>query len=160
MLVGLASLLLGVCIHRIEITEFFKIKFMQKIIYFLLVFLLSTNVLAECPHTFTCTQQGCAKVTETSCSIPEPLIPNQIINKENFELNTQGATFVSPASNNNKQGSGNNPQYVPPAIGCAENGSCYGDTSVINGLPKTTRVDGYFRKDGTYVRGHYRSKGR
>ena len=133
---------------------------MQKIIYFLLAFLLSTNVLAECPHTFACTQQGCAKVTETSCSIPEPLISNQIINKESFELNTQGATFVSPASNTNKQGSGNNPQYVPPAIGCAENGSCYGDTSVINGLPKTTRVDGYFRKDGTYVRGHYRSKGR
>lgn len=133
---------------------------MQKLIYFLLAFLINTNLLAECPHTFTCTQQGCAKVTETSCSIPEPLISNQIINKENVELNSQGATFVSPASNKNKHGSGNTPQYVPPAIGCAENGSCYGDTSVINGLPKTTHVDGYFRKDGTYVRGHYRSKGR
>ena len=133
---------------------------MQRLIFSLLVFLFNTNVLAECPYTFTCTQQGCAKVTETSCSIPEPLISNQIINKGNVELNSQGATFVSPASNNNKQGSVNNPQYVPPAIGCAENGSCYGDTSVINGLPKTTRVDGYFRKDGTYVRGHYKSKGR
>lgn len=153
-------LLLGACIHRIQKWTTFKTKFMQKLIYFLLAFLLNTNVLAECPHTFICTQQGCAKVTETSCSIPEPLISNQLINKENLELKTQGATFVSPASNTNKQGSGNNPQNVPPAIGCAENGSCYGDTSVINGLPKTTRVDGYFRKDGTYVRGHYRSKGR
>jgi hypothetical protein len=138
---------------------FVKNKFMQKLVYFLLAFLLNTNVLAECPHTFICTQQGCAKVTETSCSIPEPLISNQLIGKESVELNSQGATFVSPAPNN-KQSSGSNPKYVPPSIGCAENGSCYGDTSVINGLPKTTHVDGYFRKDGTYVRGHYRSKGR
>lgn len=42
--------------------------------------------------------------------------------------------------------------------GCAENGSCYGDRSSITGRPKTTHVKGYYRKDGTYVRGHYRSK--
>ena len=41
---------------------------------------------------------------------------------------------------------------------CAENGSCYGDISNITGLPKTTHVNGYYRKDGTYVRGHYRSR--
>jgi hypothetical protein len=41
--------------------------------------------------------------------------------------------------------------------GCAENGSCYGDTSVLTGRPKTVAVDGYFRSNGTYVRGHYRS---
>ena len=39
---------------------------------------------------------------------------------------------------------------------CAENGSCYGDLNA-NGVPKTVHVDGYYRKDGTYVRGHYRS---
>ena len=39
---------------------------------------------------------------------------------------------------------------------CAENGSCYGDPNV-NGVPKTVHVNGYYRKDGTYVRGHYRS---
>ena len=39
---------------------------------------------------------------------------------------------------------------------CAENGSCYGDPNV-NGIPKTVHVNGYYRKDGTYVRGHYRS---
>jgi hypothetical protein len=39
---------------------------------------------------------------------------------------------------------------------CAENGSCYGDLNA-NGVPKTVHVNGYFRKDGTYVRGHYRS---
>jgi hypothetical protein len=39
---------------------------------------------------------------------------------------------------------------------CAENGSCYGDLNA-NGVPKTVHVNGYYRKDGTYVRGYYRS---
>jgi len=42
---------------------------------------------------------------------------------------------------------------VPPV---AENGSYYGELNA-NGVPKTVHVDGYYRKDGTYVRGHYRS---
>ncbi|TCD01933.1 hypothetical protein EYB45_10955 [Erythrobacteraceae bacterium CFH 75059] len=41
---------------------------------------------------------------------------------------------------------------------CAENGSCYGDISEITGNPKTIEVQGYYRSDGTYVRGHFRSK--
>ncbi|MEY3623606.1 MAG: hypothetical protein RLZZ407_1165 [Pseudomonadota bacterium] len=41
---------------------------------------------------------------------------------------------------------------------CAENGSCYGDVSTTTGRAKTVPVQGYYRKDGTYVRGHYRSK--
>lgn len=58
------------------------------------------------------------------------------------------------------------PQPAPsvPTIsrggGCAENGSCYGDVSALTGNPKTTHVSGYYRRDGTYVRGHYRSGGR
>ena len=43
---------------------------------------------------------------------------------------------------------------------CAENNSCYGDISENTGRPKTIHVEGYYRKDGTYVRGHYRSKPR
>lgn len=53
--------------------------------------------------------------------------------------------------------------YVPPkpvSYGCAENGSCYGDFSSATGRPKTVSVRGYYRKDGTYVRGHYRSRSR
>lgn len=52
------------------------------------------------------------------------------------------------------------PSYQPstPSVGpCAENGSCYGDISNLSGKPKTVAVRGYYRKDGTYVRGHYRS---
>jgi len=52
------------------------------------------------------------------------------------------------------------PAYSPtyPAPACAENGSCYGDISAITGLPKTISVPGYFRANGTYVRGYYRSR--
>jgi hypothetical protein len=39
----------------------------------------------------------------------------------------------------------------------AENGSYYGELNE-NGISKTVYVRGYYRKDGTYVRGHYRSK--
>jgi hypothetical protein len=39
----------------------------------------------------------------------------------------------------------------------AENGSYYGQISELTGRPRTVLVRGYFRSDGTYVRGHYRS---
>lgn len=52
--------------------------------------------------------------------------------------------------------------YAPPVVAApvygavAENGSYYGQPNV-NGVPKTVAVNGYYRKDGTYVRGYYRS---
>ncbi len=52
------------------------------------------------------------------------------------------------------------PALAPTNPHCAENGSCYGDISALTGRPKTVPVEGYYRKDGTYVRGHYRSKPR
>ncbi len=51
-----------------------------------------------------------------------------------------------------------NTQNTTYSGACAENGSCYGDISDVTGLPKTTHVNGYYRRDGTYVRGHYRSR--
>jgi hypothetical protein len=48
-------------------------------------------------------------------------------------------------------------EYRPTYPACAENGSCYGDISPLTGRPKTVYVHGYFRRDGTYVRSHYRS---
>ena len=47
---------------------------------------------------------------------------------------------------------------IPPNPSCSESGSCYGDISSATGLPKTVDVPGYYRRDGTYVRGYYRSK--
>lgn len=60
--------------------------------------------------------------------------------------------IVIPASQSAKEKSNHN------SVGCAENGSCFGDLSSATGRPKTVHVKGYYRKDGTYVRGHYRSK--
>jgi hypothetical protein len=49
------------------------------------------------------------------------------------------------------------PVAVKPVYGTvAENGSYYGQLNE-NWVPKTVAVGGYYRKDGTYVRGHYRS---
>jgi len=53
-------------------------------------------------------------------------------------------------------------QRPAPSLGkplVAENGSYYGEPNV-SGVPKTVYVNGYFRKDGTYVRSHYRSSPR
>ena len=61
-----------------------------------------------------------------------------------------------------ERGTGRSPSYTSlpsaPAQGLsvAENGSYYGEPNA-NGVPKTVHVNGYYRKDGTYVRGHYRS---
>lgn len=58
------------------------------------------------------------------------------------------------------------PVYSPPAIptrvpsyGCSS-GNYYGAISCVTGLPKTTHVRSYFRKNGTFVRSHYRSRRR
>ena len=69
-----------------------------------------------------------------------------------FVSTPQSAYVSAPAVN----------AYEPTAITTpvygrvAENGSYYGQPNV-NGVPKTVAVGGYYRKDGTYVRGHYRS---
>lgn len=56
--------------------------------------------------------------------------------------------------------------YTPPAASYSGSSSkcegvgCYGVMSNVTGLPRTTYVRGYVRKDGTYVQPHYRSKRR
>lgn len=45
-----------------------------------------------------------------------------------------------------------------PRQNCAENGSCFGDISPRTNKPKTVHVPGYYRGNGTYVRGYYRSR--
>ena len=42
-------------------------------------------------------------------------------------------------------------------VACAENGSCSGDISKLTQHPKRDLIKGYSRKDGTYVRDHYKS---
>jgi len=69
-----------------------------------------------------------------------------------------GVTTVTKSAYGNAQVTAYEPVVLPaPVYGSfAENGSYYGQPNV-NGVPKTVAVGGYYRKDGTYVRGHYRS---
>ena len=135
----------------------FPTRNIKGFLLFLILIFHTINSFAECPYTFSCTQQGCVKVTDSRCTLPTPLTPPQSTSSELNKQNSQGAVFVSP---NTKQNSSNNSSTSPSYGGCAENGSCYGDISSVNGTPKTIQVDGYYRRDGTYVRGHYRSSGR
>ena len=69
------------------------------------------------------------------------------------------ASSPSALESSTSTGSGSTPGGTSGSTdpACAENGSCYGDISERTGRPKTVQVQGYYRKDGTYVRGHYRS---
>jgi len=120
----------------------------------------------SCQYTFKCKGIVCEKVQLASCSndtstnavvVSTPPAAASIgvvtatnppatpfVARNTQEVINQGALQSTPIS----------------GVGCAENGSCYGDISNINGMPKTNHVNGYFRSDGTYVRGHFRSSGR
>lgn len=72
---------------------------------------------------------------------------------------SEQATVATPKQNGSAAGvinSAGQNTSTPVSPACAENGSCYGDPNQ-NGVPKTVHVNGYYRKDGTYVRGYYRS---
>ncbi len=126
----------------------------------------AANSYADCPYTFSCTPQGCSRVSDAGCTIPTPRMPDQEV--DGHLNNSKGAIFVVPQSSNSGdsrnslsgQDDSKSTNVPSPVRSCAENGSCYGDISTVNGMPKTNHVNGYFRKDGTYVRGHYRSRGR
>jgi hypothetical protein len=68
---------------------------------------------------------------------------------------TGTAGLASPASSSVTENDAADEERNTPAV--AENGSYYGEISPATGRPKTVNVRGYYRKDGTYVRGHYRS---
>jgi hypothetical protein len=69
-----------------------------------------------------------------------------------------GVITAPQSTYGNAQVTAYEPVVLPaPVYGSfAENGSYYGQPNV-NGVPKTVALGGYTRKDGTYVRGHYRS---
>ncbi len=76
-----------------------------------------------------------------------------------LEFTYQAADALSASSARLPPSTDFQPQavYAAPVTSCAENGSCYGDYSYDTGRPKTVHVEGYYRSDGSYVRGHYRS---
>ena len=134
--------------------------------FFALLIALSGVSADTCQFTFKCQGSICERVVPSSCTPSST--SNAVVITSPPAASTLGAAtasnlpvspFVSGSTEVVK--SQDNLQSTPiSGVGCAENGSCYGDISNINGMPKTTHVNGYFRSDGTYVRGHYRSSGR
>jgi len=129
-------------------------------------FLTSGWVRADsCQYTFKCQGSICERVVPSSCT-PSTSSNAVVITSPAAAASLGPAVSSLPAipfvSGSTEVGkSQDNLQSTPiSGVGCAENGSCFGDISNINGMPKTNHVNGYFRKDGTYVRGHYRSSGR
>ncbi len=115
----------------------------------------------NCQFSFRCQGNVCERVLPASCIATIP-IANVVVNAPLPSANNIGTTSTNAAFANSDQSTSNSTSPTTALIGagCAENGSCFGDISNINGMPKTNHVNGYFRKDGTYVRGHYRSSGR
>ena len=134
---------------------------------FFALFIAHSAVSADaCHFTFKCQGSICERVVPSSCT-PSSSSNAVVITPPPAAASLGAATasnlpvspFVSGSTEVVK--SQDTLQSTPiRGVGCAENGSCYGDISNINGLPKTTHVNGYFRSDGPYVRGHYRSSGR
>jgi hypothetical protein len=83
---------------------------------------------------------------------PPALLGGTDDNSESDAKTAASASTVSPSVTRDETSveEGN-----APAV--AENGSYYGEISPTTGRPKTVNVRGYYRKDGTYIRGHYRS---
>jgi hypothetical protein len=48
--------------------------------------------------------------------------------------------------------------YAHLSLPGQRNDSHYGEISERTHRPKTENIDGYYRQDGTYVKGHYRSR--
>lgn len=143
----------------------------------LLLFFTLLGIANACPEQFVCDQNGCKRVPVASCSSDHAVSGHY--SPPASSSTTYGPTHSVLFSSNSATVSSPSPAITyqtnvphvnaPPipqqsthafAPACAENGSCYGDISSINGMPKTTHVNGYYRRDGTYVRGHYRSSGR
>jgi micrococcal nuclease len=108
----------------------------------------STYVTDESASTSSSVQP----VTVTTVPTPLPtLAPSR----------THAPPLAESYSNSPSQQEPSVPYYVPPRPTyqppVAENGSYYGEISEKTGRPKTVHVDGYTRRDGTYVRGYYRS---
>jgi cell division septation protein DedD len=117
--------------------------------------------LQDC-QVFGALRLGCSPTIDSSATLTAP-------------LDTAVSETPAPSGNCRQYGplsvgcedaelASSSPLPSEPAVSdkpsCAENGSCYGDISPSTGRPKTVHVQGYYRKDGTYVRGHYRSSPR
>ena len=142
-------------------------RFIVVFLLFVFLFLLPTVSRADAYNNLsTCLQgfgYGCRHdlLTQEEAGRVKQAEAGKSTARNNYQKPTLSPSVITPSVNTGGR------NYSPPsyslqqqptyAVPCAENGSCYGDISSITGIPKTVSVQGYFRRDGTYVRGHYRS---
>ena len=116
-----------------------------------------------CEFAFRCQGSICERVVPSAC-VPQPSNTVVYTAPPTASIDTLSAASITTApvvvDSAETPRATEIPLKPPSGLGCAENSSCYGDISNINGMPTTNLVNGYFRRDGTYVRGHYRSSGR
>jgi hypothetical protein len=141
-----------------------RVFFKSALLLFLFSTLPAANA-ADCGYVFKCANGVCERAAGSECAATTSGGVTTVVTPSARPVGAASAVDTSsssavisrpPAVTAPPTTSSNPPGYGAP---CAENGSCYGDISTVNGTPKTIHVDGYYRKDGTYVRGHYRSKG-
>jgi hypothetical protein len=103
-------------------------------------------------YTFDANSLTAEAMDRKATKLPEP------VNKNN---GGQGSASYSTVQQRDPTRSSEPSQQstysVPPVAG---SGSYYGEISENTGRPKTVYVHPYYRKDGTYVRSHYRSSPR
>lgn len=113
------------------------------------------NAQEACASSYVCTTSGCQKVRQCTPSAAGGIVITPSTPGASYRaVPADGAATVIASTESSASSAVSMPRYS-----CAENGSCYGDISAATGRPKTVEVHGYTRRDGTYVRGHYRSKG-
>lgn len=96
---------------------------------------------------------GCNESRLTSAEAAQVIVARRRINAlmSGYELQqARSVKFAAPTRPNVA------PAVAPAPPAVAENGSYYGELNK-NGVPRTVHVDGYFRSNGKYVRGYYRS---
>lgn len=127
-------------------------------ILFLFLFLLAPSADADCPLQTKCENGSCERLAIPSCNEPNHVTVISAGDRTSIDdvqdTNQNTSTTVLKNSTTTQQSANDNAHVRH----CAENNSCYGDLSSVTGAPKTTHVHGYYRKNGTYVRGHYRSR--
>lgn len=114
-----------------------------------------SNAQEACTSSYVCTASGCQKARQCTPTTNGGHVTTTSTPGASYRaVPSDGAATVIASTTSSA------PASVPiPRYSCAANGSCYGDISAATGRPKTVEVHGYTRRDGTYVRGYYRSKG-
>ncbi len=84
--------------------------------------------------------------------------PHTVIEQSKSHDAPQSRTSSNPKTTQGSTTQPNGTSSTRKHGGSTQVGTGYGDISTRTGRPKTVHVRGYYRKDGTYVRPHYRSK--